>query len=429
MPAKPDAAPAADAGPSFKAGAQAFLRGEVRKHPRLGVAPDPSIGQVLMRVRLQGLGTWGPVSVFAQMQDARVWGIEPSTTASIANTDLHQGYAQLGGTKGSASGYLRAGRQEINFGTQRMIGALGWMPNARSFDALRAHGEVGQVYADAVFAMLAPVGVATTPAADPADPPSSVRTLGSQLYGGLGGYKAHEAFNVEVLGLLLHEDPKDGALSHARRIHDLGPRIWGEPIRGLTYDVEAHGQFGRVNGRDHRAWAAAGNVVYMHKLPKVVPGATVGYAIASGEACTADPSTGACGGEKSSEFFNFYPTNHKFYGLADLAGWRNIRDFEAGLRLKVPQAGLLRVEYHNFQLQEAAGRWSNAGGANVGLGWDPTNTNRNLGHELDVMLVSKPWKPVMIQPGYGVFLPRGAGERIGGPQAQHYGYLWLVVTI
>ena len=137
----------------------------------------------------------------------------------------------------------------------------------------------------------------------------------------------------------------------------------------------------------------------------------------------------ACGGSKSTEFFNFYPTNHVHYGIMDLFGWRNLRDLEAGFNF-VPAKPLQFVAtYHFFQLHQASGRWSNAGGANVGIGWDPNNTENNLGHEIDAVLTYRPWEPLMFRPGYGVFLPTGAGSTLGGPHAQHFAYLWLVFTM
>ena len=64
----------------------------------------------------------------------------------------------------------------------------------------------------------------------------------------------------------------------------------------------------------------------------------------------------------------------------------------------------------------------------MGSGWDTTNTDRTLGHEFDVVATLKPWKPLMVQPGYGVFLPRKAGRTLGGDSPQHFVYLWLVTT-
>ena len=423
--------------PTFHPGVQAFLRGEGRINPDFESGGGACIrcqadqGAVLQRVRLQALAIWGPVSGFAQVQDARSWGFEASTASNDANTDLHQGYMELGGGDDRMSGFVRAGRQEILIGQQRLIGPLAWMPNARSFDALRIHGQFGKFSLDVFGVMLQPPGVVTAPdPMDPSNPPLTEDSAGGQLAGGLFAAKVHKAFNGEVLGLYVREGAKNNALAFDRKIGNAGLHVFGEPVDGLTYDAEGNVQVGTFNTRDHFAWAWAGKVKYVYKKPKVKPGAHVGYAMASGESCTNDPSAGmGCGAADSSEFFNFYPTNHIHYGLVDRLGWRNMRDFEVSAMVAIPPiAKVISVTYHYFQLNVPDGRWSNAGGANIGSGWDPDNTNRNLGHEIDVIAVLKPWEPLFIQPGYGVFIPVGAGKNIGGPDPQHYLWLWLVAT-
>ena len=151
--------------------------------------------------------------------------------------------------------------------------------------------------------------------------------------------------------------------------------------------------------------------------------------MASGSRCTGSSAAGVanCGAATSSDFFNFYPTNHIHYGLVDLLGWRNMRDLEVSGSLAVDWFSA-SLGYHFFQLNEASGRWRDAAGGQVGSGWDTTNTDRTLGHEFDVVATLKPWKPLMVQPGYGVFLPRKAGRTLGGDSPQHFVYLWLVTT-
>lgn len=420
------------AGPTFVPGVQAFLRGEGRINPDFNSGGGgANQGAVLERVRLQALASWGPVSAFAQAQDARSWGFEASSASNEANTDLHQGWMQLGGKKDALDGFVRLGRQEITIGNQRLIGPLAWMPNARSFDAAMFHGQAGRFELDLFGAMMQPPGVVSAPdPMDPMAPPLTANSNGAQLAGLVFGVDIHKAVNAQVVGLFDRADARNDALTFDRQIANTGLRVFGEPIDGLKYDAEGNVQFGENNTRTHFAWAWAARVDYVYKKPKVKPGAHVGYAMASGESCTGDPSADPaepCGATDSNEFFNFYPTNHMHYGFADLMGWRNMRELEAGVMIAIPEVlEKLEVKYHYFQLNVPDGRWSNAGGANVGAGWDPDNDDRNLGHEIDVFAVIKPWKPLFIQPGYGVFIPVGAGKKIGGDDPQHYLWLWLV---
>ncbi len=77
------------------------------------------------------------VYAFVQFQDSRKFGTEPSTLGSTDNLDLHQGYIRLDDLLGAGGLTLMAGRMEINFGGQRLIGAVGWSNIGRSFDGAR----------------------------------------------------------------------------------------------------------------------------------------------------------------------------------------------------------------------------------------------------------------------------------------------------
>jgi hypothetical protein len=84
--------------------------------------------------------------------------------------------------------------------------------------------------------------------------------------------------------------------------------------------------------------------------------------------------------------------------------------------------------YHSFWMNDPRGTWTDSGSRLVATGWDPTNTQHHLGQELDVILTYTPWPPLMIQPGYGFFVPGAAARRIAGDDVQHFVYLWMVLT-
>jgi len=422
----PDVESPAKRKPEFSPGVQVFLRGQGRVNPDFGAGSAQNTGTVLERARIQLGATWGPLKAFVQVQDARAWGFEASTTSNQANTDLHQGFLELGGESEtrSLSGYVRAGRQEVAWGKQRMVGSLLWLPGARSFDAVRAVGKASIVELDMFVALLSPRATLVDPSTDP---PQSEKSAGAQLAAGKLSFDIHKAINVEGMALSVFEDGTAADLSFERRIADFGGRVWGAPLAGLTYDVEGHGQVGRVRDQDHRAWAWAANVGYMYGKHRVKPGGHVGYAMASGHQCTM--ATEACGNADNNDFYNFFPTNHIHYGIADQMNWSNMRDLEVAAKLGFDKLLTAVLAYHYFQLQEPDGRWTNAGGGLVGSGWDPTNTGRGLGHELDAFVTLKPWDShLMVQPGYALFLPVDAGARLAGDTPQHFAFLWLVGT-
>src|SRR6185437_10774219 len=73
-----------------------------------------------------------------QAQDARAfWKNQNPPAAPYQDTfDLRQGYVEIGDTEKGTIGF-RAGRQELAFGDERLIGNVNWTNTARSFDALR----------------------------------------------------------------------------------------------------------------------------------------------------------------------------------------------------------------------------------------------------------------------------------------------------
>lgn len=431
----PVPAPPKPGKPELSPGAQVFLRSEGRINPDFDASDGtpPDVVQVLERVRLQLGAKWGPVAALVQAQDARSWGFEASTTTNQANIDLHQGWLEVGGSSDARklSGSLRVGRQEINWGSQRLIGALSWAPPARAFDAIALHGAIDRWTADAFVALMAPPSTFEVPVPTRPDlPPETVQTRGDQLVGGMLGFAAHEAMSVEAVALADFADASVSAPTRERRILDFGARVWGNPHGGLHYEAEGHGQAGRDGAVDHRAWAWVASASYVHDAGRVKPGGKLGYAMASGSRCSGPRAPGTsdgCAAGIDRDFFNFYPTNHIYYGLVDLLGWRNMRDLELGTSLALEWLSA-SVTYHYLQLQQPRGRWRDAGGALVGRGWEVTNPDHELGHELDVVASLTPWKPLMVQPGYGVFLPTGAGRTLAGSSAQHLVYLWIVAT-
>jgi hypothetical protein len=419
--------PAATGALKLTPGAQAWLRAEARTKPDLGRTDQQNVRRVLQRTRLQLRAEQGPVTVFAQAQDAREWGFEASTISNESNTDLHQGYLELGGGTPCYSGFVRVGRQEITYGSQRLIGDLGWDPNARSFDALRVHGENKLFKVDAFLALLAPPRTFTI--VDPVDPAvtETHRSTGSTVAAVQLAADLHQAFQPELYFLWDRARATPSDPSQERNVYSPGLRLSGDAVQGLEYDAEGYLQFGDVTGRDHFAWAFAAGVGYTYRQSELEPRARAGYSMASGEACEGAPGSG-CAAPESREFFNFYPLNHAYYGVLDLFGWRNIRDLELGVGA-TPLAGLeANLTYHFFQLHEAAGRWSNAGGATVGDG-DFTNARNTLGHELDVVVTYRPWEFLAVQPGYGVFVPAAAGKVLGGPGTQQFFYLMANATL
>ena len=79
------------------------------------------------------------ISVFIQLQDVRIWGEETNTLGDFDadHLDLHQGYVDIKRFNDSPLA-ARVGRQEVNLGGQRLVGAAGWTQLRRRVSSLQS---------------------------------------------------------------------------------------------------------------------------------------------------------------------------------------------------------------------------------------------------------------------------------------------------
>jgi len=206
--------------------------------------------------------------------------------------------------------------------------------------------------------------------------------------------------------------------------------VLGEPADGLNYDVEGYYQVGSMDGRDHLGWSLVGSLGYEVQRDGVKPGLGVIYEMHSGESCINEPEDPeGCGAEQSQDFNRLLGIGHRHRGHMDLVGPRNNRTLTVKTWLRPDDTVQISLDYSFFQLHRPDGKWMLNNGALVGRGWALDNVDPNLGHEVDVNLLYKPWKVLSVRPAYGIFIPDAAGRRIAGTAPQHFVYVWLVAEI
>ena len=243
---------------------EARFRPEVRANVYgNGVQAAKSLHFVTSRVRLGLDAQWKFMRVMMQIQDARLFGTRPGFDDG-GSFALHQGILEFGNDE---RGYVRVGRQEINYGNQRMIGALDWLMGARSFDALRFHGFFGdKVEVDAFGSMLSSQQNFTD---DTVTPPETVRNNGSYLAAVNAIYKHSAKLRMEGYVLYRHDRPISVA-SLAVRNDIVSPGIYvtGVPVDGLKYTAELTFQGGKQATLSFFAVAAWR---YRHRSRREVP--------------------------------------------------------------------------------------------------------------------------------------------------------------
>ncbi|MFT7578848.1 MAG: hypothetical protein ACI9MR_000509 [Myxococcota bacterium] len=351
-------------------------------------ASDTNRESVRHRARLGLKFDFGPtLSTFVQVQDVRVWGEETNTLGDFSadGLDLHQGYLDAKHENGFR---LRIGRQEIAYLNHRLIGTVGFVEQARSFDAIRISYTPADspLVADFFYARL----VDNIPAAS---------TASDNLFAGMATYTANPAF---IPSVTVVADTSAADIDRTRVT--VGVHVKGKVDSGLHYEVEGYYQAGSMAGDvSIAAWMAAANAKYAFG-GEMKPFVKLFGEFLSGD----DDPTDA----DIKSFDTLFATNHKFYGEMDFflnipgnTGQRGLMDvgLAAGLQ-PLPELAAM-VTFHNFQAMD------DQGGAAA------------MGQEIDTKLVLKPMKHLSLDFVYGVFLP-GDGNPAGNgdPDVEHFFY-------
>lgn len=342
-----------------------------------------------------------------------------SSPESDGPVELHQAFVTLGNLKEFPLS-LKAGRQELNYGDQRVIGGFAWNNIGRVFDAAKVRWQNGWFGVDAFTGRIVV----------PDDNNFNVANDYEWFSGLYFDTKKLPGHSTEVYALA--RNVGTGAASFnapnvtpapfntsARDIYTLGVRLRSATnwTGNFDYTVELAGQLGnwkrpatgvRANERDdHEAFAAAVNVGYT--LPDVAgrPRFALEYAFGSGDS---DPNDGTHG-----TFDNLYPTNHKFYGYMDLVPWQNVHDIRAIFTMKPVPRLSTALEAHALWLADTEDRFYNvagiarqapgaagAPGSGRGYGLNP-GYDSFLGYELDVVAGYALTKFATIEAGYAHF--------------------------
>jgi len=357
-----------------------------------------------------------------EVQDVRRWGEETNTLGDFSadGFDLHLGYVELKTPVGLS---FRVGRQEINFDNQRLIGAVGWSDQARSFDAiniiLNREGMDGNLF----FALAGEKDAFKADAKGNTvkGSPEDVYVLGFRYrYSGL------DAFRPTAVAIFDRQGPKD------QNRGTLGLYIDGSPVAGLKYSAEFYYQIGKQDtgaGKediDIRAMMAAVRAGYV--IPVFMkPGITAFFDFLSGDDGS-DATT-------RKTFDTLYATNHKFYGFMDFflnlpvhTDGYGLMDIGGRVQFSPLDGMLVFVDFHHFEQAVE----------------DPQQLTRTLGNEVDVLVKYKVNKYLSAEAVYGAFIPKlGGGLRKGkktgsvgnykwtafGEETEHFGYVQLNLAL
>lgn len=343
------------------------------------------------------------VRVYVQVQDGRFFGEERpalgrgTLDGSADGLDLHQAYLAVDDLFDSGLG-LALGRQELAYGNERLVGAVGWSNTGRSFDAAVLRLRDDRVAADLFAAQLASPAVYE----------------GAQHFAGLyTTWTLADDHALDAFALLdtdhreLVAGPDDGEPRLTRVTPGL--RAHGAP-GAFDYDVELIGQFGRIAPADDAERQGIG---------AYLASAAAGYAIAPGVRLGAGYTRLSGDGDPDDDTFRtfntLFATNHKFYGFMDyfppLAGPYGLQDAFVSLGASATERLRLALDLHHF-----AAAVEPAGGRGV------------FGQEVDLTANYRYNGALGFQAGASAFFPGSFTEAAVGDATTYWLYLQTTAT-
>lgn len=375
------------------------LRPEYRDNADFNDATDDTQSFVGSRLRVSGAGLAAEdIAVKVTFQDTRNWGEEPAAgavnglTDSGEAVDIHEGFVDFQRFL-KLPVALRADRQELVYGDQRLIGNFGWSNQGRAFDAFRLM-YVGNIISADLWTAKRKENNGTTAAtaANDRDFSGFYATIKPIYPGGAADvYFLHDREGDTTSGI----EPKN--------VYTVGLRLFGKN-GGLDYTLESPFQFGDngtvvgasstpVKISAHALAAKAGWTFPGDKEIRL----GLEYDHASGDDNASD--------DESKTFNNLYPTNHPFYGFMDYQGWRNMSAWNAVASFKPQKPWFVSVNYWRFQLAEEKDGWYTAAGTATGAlrSASATNTEKDVGNEIDLLVRFNQTRTVVWEAGYSRF--------------------------
>lgn len=224
------------------------------------------------------------------------------------------------------SATARVGRQELAYGSQRLVSVLDWANTRRTFDGAKLMWRGPNWDIDGFWTRPLQRNAAhrTT-----LDEPWNNR----DFYGLYNTYKGLCQDNLDLYWLAL--DNHDAGFLY----DTLGLRYNGSR-NAWMFEVEADYQFGRnTNGSDHSAGAFTVGLGRKFDCVCWKPQVWAFYDWASG-----DDTVG-------NGFHHMFPLAHKYLGFMDLYGRRNIQSANVQVTAQPHERVKLMAWYYNFQLQ------------------------------------------------------------------------------
>ena len=347
-----------------------------------------------------------------QVQDAHVFlkNQQPSRPPFQDIVDARLAYVEVG-ARGDAPIRLRAGRQELSFGEQRLVGTADWLNTGRTFDAVRATYKRPHVSVDGFGGWVVRV-VADGP---------NVPEPGTIFYGVdtvVTGVVPHLTIEPYLFARRAPNQPTE--LGGRDVIHSatFGTRVVAA-IQPFDVSVDVAGQRGGIGSDDIHAWAGHWAVGFTRAHAAWKPRLSGEYNYASGDD---KPRDG-----RRETFDQLYPTGHDKYGLADQIGWKNLHHLGGGVELRPTARLSTAMRYHSWWVASAADAVYDASGA-VLVPAAAGSPSRHIGQEVDVQSALVATPRLRVRAGYAHIVAGGLLRAAVNSRSLSYPYLSLTTS-
>lgn len=363
-----------------------------------GEAPSDKDGFILTRYLAHAdLHAGRRFRTFVQLQSSLANGkTKPPSPVDENHLDLHQAFADavllLQRTRSLT---LRVGRQEMLYGSQRLVAVRDGPNNRQAFDAARLLYAGGSRKADVFYS----------------HPVQSKQQLFDDGFTNntrfWGAYVVESQVpllnNVDVYYLGLKKESAkfdDGAGRELR--HSVGSRIWVNK-KYWRYDVEGLYQFGSFAGKRIAAWTFSVNGGYKFADAKLRPEAGLKTEVISGDAIA---------GDGRLQTFNPLFPRGGYFGLVSLIGPSNLIDIHPSLMLDLSGRLSLCVDYDIFARYS---RQDGIYGPNVAMIYSgKTSSQKLIGHQYSTYLEYVPNNFIYLR-GEFTWFKAGAFLKEAGP--------------
>ncbi len=346
------------------------------------------------------------VKVYIEMQDARVFGINPAIPPYEATLQPRQAYIQFGPSEGNGFS-LQGGRFDMTYGNNRLIGDSWWTNVSRSFDGFRAAYQQGRFRMDVFGASVVYMrqGVIDHSLA------------GNILYGAYATMRnviPHATLDVYELWNLRPSFAEEGIKTGHLNEWTSGFRWVGALPHSFDYRTEMAYQLGKLSVDRIRAWMGHWVLGYTFQQVRIRPRLFLEYDYGSGSGNTKDGY--------DNTFDPIYPSSHDKLGLADQFGWRNIRDLRFGQDWHIARKWTAATSFHDFWLANAHDALYPTRGSNIAQ--DAAGTDgTHVAEELDIQAIYTPTRQTQIDFGVGHVIPAEFLKKTTAGVAYTYPYM------